>query len=80
MAAVRALEAGEPGGEIAVAIKFIDHGQAILPQGTADLAMGCLVVGDKAAPGVVNNLPEGRGRGQGFEDLAENPSSDVLVG
>ena len=52
VAALRALKAGEPDGEITTAVELIDDGHGILSQRTMGLAVGCLVVGDKVAPAV----------------------------
>ncbi len=61
MAAVGALEPGESGGEIAAAVKLIDHGHGIPTQRTVSLAVTGFVVCDEIVPGIVDDLPEWRG-------------------
>ena len=53
----------EPGAEITTAVELIHNSHGILSQRTVGLAVGCVVVGDKVDPAVVDNLPEGRGSG-----------------
>jgi hypothetical protein len=63
VAAIGALKAGEASGEVAAAVEAIDDGDRVGAEGTVGLAMAVLVVGEEFAPGVVDNLPEGRGAG-----------------
>ncbi len=63
MAAVGALEPGEPGGKIAASVELVDHGDSILAQWSVSLAVAGFVVGDELVPCVMDNLPEWRGAG-----------------
>ena len=57
MAAVRALEAGETGGEVAAFVELIDHGA--FAERAVGLAVRGLVVCEERSPAVVDDLPEG---------------------
>jgi len=59
--AVRALEAGEPGGEIPATVELIDDGNGIFTERAVGLAVGGFVFGLKVFPTVVDDLPERRG-------------------
>jgi hypothetical protein len=63
VAAVRALEAGEAGGEVAAFVELIDYGDGVFAQGAVGLAVDGLVFGEKWGPGVVDDLPEWGGSG-----------------
>lgn len=64
VAAVGALEPGEAGGEIAAAVELADDFDSVWPQGTVDGAVASLVAGLELGPGVVDDVPERRTRGQ----------------
>ncbi|MDB4627208.1 hypothetical protein OAE46_01095 [bacterium] len=57
--AVRALQAGEAGSEIAATVELIDDVDAVGRERSVDLAMTGLVVGEEIVPGVVDDLPKG---------------------
>ena len=57
--AVRALEAGEAGGEIATAEKGLDGGDGGRWERAEGFAVVFLVVGEEVVPAVVDELPEG---------------------
>jgi len=59
VAAIRAVEAGEPGGEIAAAEEGADGGGGIRTQWSHGAAMVLFVTGEEIVPGMVNDLPEG---------------------
>ena len=61
VAAVGALQAGEPGGEVAAVVELIHHGHGVAAQWAVGLAVGGFVPSEKVVPGVVDDLPEGRG-------------------
>ena len=61
--AVRALQAGEAGGEIAAALELIDDGHRVVAQRPVGLAVGGLVFGAEVAPSVVDDLPQWRSAG-----------------
>lgn len=69
MTAVRALEAGETGSEVAAAEKRFDGGYGAVTERAEGLAVMLLVVCEKVIPPVVDDLPEGRGtRAAGLVD------------
>ena len=57
MATVGAVEAGEPGGEIAAAVELIDHGDGVSAQRAVDFAVDSFVSGEKIVPGMADDLP-----------------------
>ena len=57
--AVRALQAGEAGSEIAATVELIDDVDAVGRERSVDPAMTGLVVGEEIVPGVVDDLPKG---------------------
>ena len=59
VAAVRALEAGEAGGEVATAEKGLDGGDGGGRERAEGFAVVFLVVGEEVVPAVVDELPEG---------------------
>ena len=61
MAAVGALETGESGGKVAAAVELVDHRHGIPAQRAMSPAMAGFIVGDEFVPGVVDDLPKGRG-------------------
>lgn len=63
VAAIGALKAGETSGEVTAAVEAIDDGDGIAAEGSVDPAMAVLVGGEEFAPGVVDDLPQGRGAG-----------------
>jgi hypothetical protein len=63
VAAVRALEAGEAGGEITAFVELIDYGDGVLAEGAVGSAVAGFVFGQKWRPSVVDDLPEWRGSG-----------------
>ena len=63
VAAIRALEAGEAGGEVATAEKGLDTGDGGGRERPEGFAVVFLVVGEEVIPAVVDKLPEGRGAG-----------------
>ena len=63
VAAVRALQAGEAGGEVATAEEGFDGGRGGGVEWAEILAVTFFVVGQKSRPAVVDKLPEGRGAG-----------------
>ena len=63
MAAIRALESGEAGGEVATAEKGLDGGYGGGRERSVGFAVVFLVVGEEVIPAVVDKLPEGRGAG-----------------
>ena len=63
VAAVKALESGEAGGEVATAEKGLDTGDGGGRERPEGFAVVFLVVGEEVSPAVVDKLPEGRGAG-----------------
>ena len=63
MAAIRALESGEAGGEVATAEKGLDGCYGRGRERAEGFAVVFLVVGEEVIPAVVDKLPEGRGAG-----------------
>jgi len=63
VAAVRALEAGEAGGEITAFVELVDYGDGVLAEGAVGSAVAGFVFGQKWRPSVVDDLPEWRGSG-----------------
>ena len=63
VAAVKALESGEAGGEVATAEKGLDTGDGGGRERPEGFAVVFLVVGEEVIPAVVDKLPEGRGTG-----------------
>ena len=63
MATIRALEAGEAGGEVAAAEKGLDGGDGCWVEWAEGFAVFRLVVGEEVVPAVVDELPEGGGAG-----------------
>ena len=61
VAAVGAMEAGEAGGEVAAAEEGADGGDGIRAQRSHGAAVVGFVSGEEVVPGVVDELPEGRG-------------------
>jgi DNA polymerase-3 subunit gamma/tau len=61
VAAGGAMETGEAGGEIAAPEEGADGGDGIGAQGTHGAAVVGFVGGEEVVPGVVDELPEGRG-------------------
>ena len=61
VAAIGAMEAGEPGGEIAAAEECADGGDSIGAQRSHGTAMVLFVAGDEIVPDVVDDLPQRRG-------------------
>ena len=61
VAALGAMEAGEAGSEIAAAEEGADGGDGIGAQWSHGAAVVLLVAGDEIIPGVMDDLPEGRG-------------------
>ena len=57
--AVRALQAGEAGSEIAATVELIDDVDAVVVERSMYLAVLGLVVGEEIVPGVVDDLPKG---------------------
>ena len=57
--AIGAMEAGEPGGEVAAAEKSADAGDGIGAQWSHGAAVVLFVGGEEVVPGVVDDLPEG---------------------
>jgi hypothetical protein len=55
------VKSGEPGGEIAAAEEGADGGDGIRAQWSHGAAVVLLVAGDEIIPGVMDDLPEGRG-------------------
>ena len=63
VATIRALEAGEAGGEVATAEKGLDGGDGGRRERAEGFTVVFLVVGEEVIPAVVDKLPEGRGAG-----------------
>lgn len=63
VAAVRTLESGEAGGEVAAAEEGFDGGRGCGVQRAEILAVFGFVVGEEFVPAVADELPEGRGSG-----------------
>jgi hypothetical protein len=63
VATIRALEAGEAGGEVAAAEKGLDGGDGCWVEWAEGFAVMFLGVGEEVIPAVVDKLPEGRGAG-----------------
>ncbi|MFT6577075.1 MAG: hypothetical protein ACJA16_005288 [Akkermansiaceae bacterium] len=63
VAKIRALEAGETGGEVATAEKGLDGGDGGGRERAEGFAVVFFVVGKEVVPTVVNDLPKGRGAG-----------------
>ena len=63
VAAVRALKAGESGGEVAAAEEGLDGGDGGGRERAEGFAVVRFVVCEEVIPAVVNQLPEGRGAG-----------------
>jgi len=61
VAAVGAMEAGEAGGEVAAAEEGADGGDGIGAQRSHGAAVVGFASGEEVVPGVVDELPEGRG-------------------
>ena len=61
MAALGAMEASEARGEIAAPKEGADGGDGIGAQRSHGAAVVLFVAGDEIVPGVVDDLPEGRG-------------------
>lgn len=69
VAAVRAPEAGEAGGEVTTAEEGFDGGGGRRVERAEILAVAFFVVGEETVPAVVDELPEGRGaRAAGIVD------------
>lgn len=60
---VRALNAFKPGGEITAAVELLDNGDRVATQRAVDGTVGRFVSCLKIGPGMVDNVPEGRGSG-----------------
>lgn len=63
VAAIRALEPGEAGGEVTAAEKGLDGGDGGGGKRAEGFAVVRFVVCEEVIPAVVNQLPEGRGAG-----------------
>jgi hypothetical protein len=63
VAAVRALESGKAGGEVATAEEGFDGGNGGGVERAEILAVFGFVIGDELVPAVVDELPEWRGAG-----------------
>ena len=63
VAAIRALEAGEAGGEVATAEKGLDGGDGGGRERAEGFAVVFFVIGEEVVPAVVDELPEGRSAG-----------------
>jgi hypothetical protein len=63
VAAVRALEAGEAGGEVTTTEEGLDGGRGVGAEWAEGLPVVFFVVGEEVFPAVVDELPEGRGTG-----------------
>jgi hypothetical protein len=63
VAAVRALQAGEAGGEVATAEEGFDSGSGCGVEWAEILAVFAFVAGEEFVPAVADELPEGRGAG-----------------
>ena len=63
VSAIRALEAGESGGEVAAAEEGLDGGDGRGWEWAEGFAVVFLEVGEEVVPSVVDELPQGRGTG-----------------
>jgi hypothetical protein len=63
VATIRALEAGEAGGEVAAAKKGLDGGDGCLVEWAEGFAVVFFVSSEEVVPTMVNDLPKGRGSG-----------------
>jgi hypothetical protein len=63
VATIRALEAGEAGGEVAAAEKGLDGGDGCLVEWAEGFAVVFFVTSEEVVPTMVNDLPKGRGAG-----------------
>ena len=63
VAVVRAVEAGEAGGEVAAAVELLDDGDGVGAEGAVDRAVDGLVAGEEGLPGGLHDLPERGGAG-----------------
>ena len=63
MAAIRAMQAGEAGGQVAAAREGSDGGAGTVSQRAEGAAVAGFVFGEEVSPRVVDDLPEGRGTG-----------------
>jgi len=63
MAAIRILEAGEAGGEVAAAEEGLDGGDGIGVERAEGFPVKFFVEGEEGVPAVADDLPEGRGAG-----------------
>ena len=59
VAAVRAAEAGEAGGEVAAAVKGLDDGNGCGIERAVSRAVAGFIVGEEVVPRMVDDLPEG---------------------
>jgi hypothetical protein len=63
VAAVKALESGEAGGEVATAEKGLDGGDGGGREWAEGFAVVFFVTSEEVVPAMVNDLPKGRGAG-----------------
>jgi hypothetical protein len=63
VAAIRALEAGEAGGEVAAAEEGLDGGDGCRVEWAEGFAVVFFVTNEEVVPTMVNDLPKGRGAG-----------------
>jgi hypothetical protein len=63
VSAIRALEPGESGGEIAAAVELTHDVNRVVTERTVNGAVALLVAGFEVGPAVVDELPERRGTG-----------------
>ena len=63
VAAIGAVESGEAGGEIAAAQEGAHGGHGVGAQGSHGGAVVLFVAGEEIIPGMLDDLPEGRGAG-----------------
>ena len=60
---IGALNAFKPGGEITAAVELLDNGDRVATQRAGDGTVGRFISCLKIGPGMVDNVPEGRGSG-----------------
>lgn len=76
MAAVRAVEAGEAGGEVAAAVEGLDDGNGRRIERAVGGPVAGFVTGQEVGPRMVDDLPEERGAGAaGFIDIPRKECS-----
>jgi len=63
VSAIRALEPGESRGEVAAAVELADDVDGVVTKRTVDGAVAVFVACLEVGPGMMDDLPEGRGSG-----------------